>query len=334
MKKILILILAVIPMIASAQSTLTPQEQLEQAQKQLEEAQKAFDVARANAARAAEEAKAKAREEAEAKAKAEAEAKAAAEAKTKADAEAKEKAAQIQKKIQDLKRQTEELEQQAAILDGKVVEPSSADKAQSYEQLSSKNQKEVGNAGNKKLKTRLSPVDDDDADDNNEEKYLVADAVPVVDGKVEWTTTINAPGRDAGYLYSVSKDYLSQLVSDKLQLPGSQVVVKDSVHHSVAAFVHEWLVFRNSALSLDRSEIFYLLEISCSDGKVTATMSRVKYKYATQGKSETYLAEKWITDKEAVNKKHTRLYPISGKFRRKTIDRKDEIFETLREALQ
>ena len=145
---------------------------------------------------------------------------------------------------------------------------------------------------------------------------------------------LNVPGRDAGYLYSVSKDYLSQLVSDKLQLPGSRVVVKDSVHHSVAAFVHEWLVFRNTALSLDRSEIFYLLEISCSDGKATATMSRVKYKYATQGKSETYLAEKWITDKEAVNKKHTRLYPISGKFRRKTIDRKDEIFETLREALQ
>lgn len=333
MKKILILILAVIPMIASAQSTLTPQEQLEQAQKQLEEAQKALEVARANASRAAEEAKAKAREEAEAKAKAEAEAKAAAEAKAKADAEAKEKAAQIQKKIQDLKRQTEELEQQAAILDGKVVESSSVDKTQSYEQHSSKDKKEVGTVGNTKIKTRLSPVDGDDADEN-EEKYLVTDAVPVVDGKVEWTTTINVPGRDAGYLYSVSKDYLSQLVSDKLQLPGSRVVVKDSVHHSVAAFVHEWLVFRNSALSLDRSEIFYLLEISCSDGKATATMSRVKYKYATQGKPETYLAEKWITDKEAVNKKHTRLYPISGKFRRKTIDRKDEIFETLREALQ
>lgn len=333
MKKILILILAVIPMIASAQSTLTPQEQLEQAQKQLEEAQKALDVARANAARAAEEAKAKAREEAEAKAKAEAEAKAAAEAKAKADAEAKEKAAQIQKKIQDLKRQTEELEQQAAILDGKVVESSSEDKTQSYEQHSSKDKKEVGTVGNTKIKTRLSPVDGDDADEN-EEKYLVTDAVPVVDGKVEWTTTINVPGRDAGYLYSVSKDYLCQLVSDKLQLPGSRVVVKDSVHHSVAAFVHEWLVFRNTALSLDRSEIFYLLEISCSDGKATATMSRVKYKYATQGKPETYLAEKWITDKEAVNKKHTRLYPISGKFRRKTIDRKDEIFETLREALQ
>ena len=71
-----------------------------------------------------------------------------------------------------MKRQTEELEQQAAILDGKIVKSSSEDKTQSYEQLSSKDKKEVGTVGNTKIKTRLSPVDDDDADDN-EEKYLV-----------------------------------------------------------------------------------------------------------------------------------------------------------------
>ena len=39
-----------------------------------------------------------------------------------------------------------------------------------------------------------------------------------------------------------------------------------------------------------------------------------------------YNAEEWITDKYAVNKKHTKLYPLSAKFRRKTIDRKDFIF--------
>jgi colicin import membrane protein len=38
------------------------------------------------------------------------------------------------------------------------------------------------------------------------------------------------------------------------------------------------------------------------------------------------LAEEWISDEYAVNKKRTKLYPISGKFRRKTIDRKDFIF--------
>ena len=39
-----------------------------------------------------------------------------------------------------------------------------------------------------------------------------------------------------------------------------------------------------------------------------------------------YSAEEWITDKYCVNKKHTKLLPVSGKFRRKTIDRKDYLF--------
>ena len=38
-------------------------------------------------------------------------------------------------------------------------------------------------------------------------------------------------------------------------------------------------------------------------------------------------AEEWITDSEALNKTQTKLYPRSGKFRRKTIDRVKEIFE-------
>ncbi len=46
-----------------------------------------------------------------------------------------------------------------------------------------------------------------------------------------------------------------------------------------------------------------------------------------------YKAEEWITDKEAVNKKGTKLYPRSGKFRRKTIDRVENIFEGFMDAL-
>ena len=41
-----------------------------------------------------------------------------------------------------------------------------------------------------------------------------------------------------------------------------------------------------------------------------------------------YKAEEWISDKEAVNKKGTKLYPRSGKFRRKTVDRVEEIFQS------
>jgi colicin import membrane protein len=45
-------------------------------------------------------------------------------------------------------------------------------------------------------------------------------------------------------------------------------------------------------------------------------------------------AEEWITDKEAVNKKNTKLLPISGKFRRKTIDRKDFLFNKFESLLK
>jgi colicin import membrane protein len=58
-------------------------------------------------------------------------------------------------------------------------------------------------------------------------------------------------------------------------------------------------------------------------------LNRISYDYSSQGKEESYKAESWITDKYTVNKKRTRLFPITGKFRRKTIDRKNEIFERI-----
>ena len=45
-------------------------------------------------------------------------------------------------------------------------------------------------------------------------------------------------------------------------------------------------------------------------------------------------ADEWITDKYALNKKKTKLLKGSGKFRRKTIDRKDNIFGKICKALQ
>ena len=46
-----------------------------------------------------------------------------------------------------------------------------------------------------------------------------------------------------------------------------------------------------------------------------------------------YKAEEWITNKYAVNKKGTKLLPISGKFRRKTVDRMNELMGNIHIAL-
>ena len=74
--------------------------------------------------------------------------------------------------------------------------------------------------------------------------------------------------------------------------------------------------------------------MECHDGRLKVELGRIKYIYGEEGsKIFTYKAEEWITDKLAMNKKGTRLYRVSGKFRRRTIDRKDELFSEIRELL-
>jgi colicin import membrane protein len=63
-------------------------------------------------------------------------------------------------------------------------------------------------------------------------------------------------------------------------------------------------------------------------------MRRIRYIYDITETPSTevnpnvcFSAEEWITDKEALNRKQTKMLKMPGKFRRFTIDRKDEIFK-------
>ena len=164
--------------------------------------------------------------------------------------------------------------------------------------------------------------------------YLVDNAVPVVDGEVQWTYRISAPGKTAKQLYDTMFTFLDNMTHEENQLERSKVAIVNEKQHSIAATFQEWLVFSQNFISLDRTKFSYLLQVNCTNGSVEVTMSRLSYVYEVGGKPETYKAEEWITDKYAVNKKHTKLLPISGKFRRKTIDRKNEIFKNMEEAVK
>lgn len=164
--------------------------------------------------------------------------------------------------------------------------------------------------------------------------YKKAGAVPVVNGQVMWTKIFACPGLSAGEAYKRTLDYLTSLTQADGQLPGSKVAIVNPGEHSIVATMREWLTFRDNLISLDRAEFYYVLNATCTDGAVTLTMQRLTYKYDVQGKDYRYKAESWITDAEAVNKKHTRLLPISGKFRRETIKRQQVIFNGMQEALK
>ena len=169
--------------------------------------------------------------------------------------------------------------------------------------------------------------------DNPDARYLVENAVPVVDGKVCWETTIQASGKSAQQIYDILLAQLEKMVNEPNQQKTSKVAIQDQQNHQLGAVFHEWLVFKSSALTLDQTIFNFQLMVECFDGKANVKITRISYDYDIERDPKHYTAEEWIIDKYGVNKKHTKLLPISGKFRRKTIDRKDFIFNKFNSLL-
>ncbi len=167
-----------------------------------------------------------------------------------------------------------------------------------------------------------------------DEKYL-AGAVTENNGKVEWKLDVDVPGKSAGQIYDIMFNCLTELTKSDNQLEGSCVSLVNKQDHIIVASVREWLVFKENFLMLDRTKFFYTLIAYCKDGHLTLTMGRIAYKYEEERDNggSTYKAEEWINDENALNKKKTKLLLGSAKFRRKTIDRKDFIFNTIRETV-
>ncbi|GAB6962894.1 hypothetical protein JCM17724A_16430 [Prevotella fusca JCM 17724] len=294
-------------MMAMAQTTLTPEQKLEQAQRQLEEAKAALEQAKAAKAKA--EAEAKARKEAEAK--------------------------NIEKKIAETKAEAERLAREAAAISEAASKsqaspsPKAGDSAvegsTSDAWVVPTTPATAAARANKSVRTENK---------DNKDFYLQKGIIPEVGGQVVWMETVDAPGATADQLYDKAFAYLTELTQGSNQLDGSKVALVNKSEHSIVATVHEKLVFSSSFLSLDFTQFNYVLQATCRDGQATLTMNRLTYNYDVQGNVSNLTAEQWITDKYAVNKKQTRLLPVSGKFRRATVDRKNSIFEGFVQALK
>ena len=167
---------------------------------------------------------------------------------------------------------------------------------------------------------------------NPDAKYLQG-AVPVEDGKVVFRKEIDAAGKTAFQIYNIIGQFLQDETKEENQL-NSTLIKADTTDYELGASYEEWLVFRSNAISLDRSRFYYVLKAKCMNGKAIIEMSHIKYLYEEERNPQRYKAEEWITDEEAVNKKNTKLLPVVGKFRRKTIDRKDYLFNKLSDLLK
>ena len=96
----------------------------------------------------------------------------------------------------------------------------------------------------------------------------------------------------------------------------------------------EYLVFKNKALVLDRTRIYYNLDISLSNNVCVVRMSNISYLYdEDRNGGIRFTAEEWITDQNSFNKKKTKFLKTTGKFRIKTIDLKEHLDGLLKQAV-
>ena len=276
-----------------AQNVLTPEQQLEKAQKELEEAKKALEAAKAQA----EAAKVKAEAE---KVKAEAE-------KTKAEAaRLKAEAERMKQEAEKLKKNTEN-----SVPATKLVPATKKE-----------NTTETSEGAGWVVPTMTEEVEEKKVEKTAEgvvlkedPKYLAGAIQLNAEGKVEFVLDTQANGKSADEIYNIVFQYMSKLIKNE---------------QIIACIMDEWFVFNQSFISLDRSETKYQLVATISDNHLHLSMTRIVFNYE-EGRSTGFKepAENVITDKYALTKKKNDLAKIYGKFRRGTIDRKNQIFNDL-----
>lgn len=154
-------------------------------------------------------------------------------------------------------------------------------------------------------------------------------AVPLKDGKVTFTSEISIPGLSQKQIYETILQWANKRFQPD-ETFNDRVLYQNPEDGDIVIGGEEYLTFTNTSFSLDRTRIYYMMRISCLPEKCNINITRIRYWYneARDG-GEKYTAEEWITDKYALNKSKTKLYPISGKFRRKTIDLKNELINDI-----
>lgn len=311
MKKIFISILVLISALTiQAQNVLTPEQQLEKAQKELEEAKKALEAAKAQA----EAAKVKAEAE---KIKAEAE-------KTKAEA------ARLKAEAERMKQEAEKLKKNAE---------NSVPATKLVPATKKENTTETSEGAGWVVPTMTEEVEEKKVEKTAEgvvlkedPKYLAGAIQLNAEGKVEFVLDTQANGKSADEIYNIVFQYMSKLIKNEQNINSRIPLVNRNNKNEqiIACIMDEWFVFNQSFISLDRSETKYQLVATISDNHLHLSMTRIVFNYE-EGRSTGFKepAENVITDKYALTKKKNDLAKIYGKFRRGTIDRKNQIFNDL-----
>lgn len=158
-------------------------------------------------------------------------------------------------------------------------------------------------------------------------KYLKG-SVPEVDGKIVFSKAIKVNN-------TISDDKIFDLMDiwakdnySSQTNPKQRVLLSNAADKTIACRGEKDIVFKKTALSLDKTTMTYQLILQIESGECLVTIKNIKYDYYDKGSNkDLYTAEEMISDKAALNgEKLNRYY---DKFRINTIDTIDGIFNSI-----
>lgn len=159
-------------------------------------------------------------------------------------------------------------------------------------------------------------------------KYL-AGAVPEVDGRVVFSKTIETKSTISDTdLYNLmlkwaNANYTEHEDSELI----NRVLLANSEERDIACYGEEFFTFRKNAFILDRAKMTYQLIIDINGGKCEVAVRNIKFDYQTESKGTP--AEEMISDEIALNKSKDKLNRYYDKFRIRTVDSINSIFNSI-----
>lgn len=157
-------------------------------------------------------------------------------------------------------------------------------------------------------------------------KYLIG-AVPEVNGKVVFEKSIKVKNPiTEDNLFALMDKWAKENYKSESNLD-SRVLLSDPSKRTIACSGEKYLVFKRSALSLDRAKMTYQLILKIENQSCDVTVRSLKFEYSDR--KDAYSAEELITDKMALNKKGDKLNRYYDKFRIHALDSVNSIFNSI-----
>lgn len=158
-------------------------------------------------------------------------------------------------------------------------------------------------------------------------KYL-AGAVPEVDERVVFSKTIEPKSSlsDSDLYALMVKWAEANYVDNEEEGTKNRVLLIEEENKNIICYGEKIFTFRKNAIVWDRTKMIYQLTMTVNNGKCDVSVRNIKYEYS---QDRGGVAEEFITDKIALNKKKDKLNRYFDKFRVSTIDYLDEVYASM-----